>query len=183
MSHSLFFRPGLGLACCLAICSPLTALAQGSADADTREVTAYVLTEAGLAKFKQAQVNLAGLGDSIAGDCDDDDEGVHTLDSVVAEINSAPGAAAAIESAGMPVREYVVFTFSLLHTGMAAWAQDQQGQTPPATVSTGNVAFYRAHEAELQEAASLGPADPCDGSEDDYDGYEEGEYEEDGYEE
>jgi hypothetical protein len=174
MSHR--FGMGVALACCYALFTPHTVLAQDDPEADAREVNEYVLTEDGLAKFRQAAANLGQLGESLSGTCDDDSEADPSLDGMVAQIRKSPGASEAIESAGMPVREYVVFMFSMLQSGLAAWALDQPGGELPPEVSLANVEFYRAHEAELQEAASLMPSDNCDeGGEDSYD---EDDYEE-----
>jgi hypothetical protein len=160
MSHR--FWMGVALACCYALFTPGTGFAQHDSEADAREVNEYLLTEDGLAKFSQAAANLGQLGESLSGACDDDSEADPSLDGMVAQIRKSPGASEAIESAGMPVREYVVFIFSMLQSGLAAWALDQPGGELPPEVSPANVEFYRAHEAKLQEAASLGPSGDCD---------------------
>jgi hypothetical protein len=88
-------------------------------------------------------------------------------------------------SAGMPVREYVVFTWTMVGAAFAAWALDQPGGELPPDVSRANAEFARAHGAEFQEAASLVEPYDCDGgaSDDGDEGYEEGDYDENGYEE
>lgn len=182
MSHSFPFRSGFLIGCCLALYLPLGALAQDAADADAREVSAYVLTEAGLAKFRQAQQNLARLGDGLSPNCEDDGEEGQSLDGMVAGIRAVPGAANAIEAAGLPIREYAVFVFSLVQTGLASWALDQPGGALPPEVSMANVEFYRNHEAELLEATAMTSSDRC--GEEEYDDYEESEdesYDEAGY--
>jgi hypothetical protein len=145
----------------------LSATAQDFADADTREVAAYTLTEAALTKYKQATANLGAIAERIA--CqDDDDDGEQSIAALVARIDGMPAAKAAIQSAGMTSREYIVFTFSLLTNALAGWAADQPGgQLPPGT-SKANVDFLRAHEAELQ-ALDLSAGDDCE----DEDGEEE----------
>ena len=77
---------------------------------------------------------------------------------MVAKLNAVPGAQAAIQSAGMTTREYVVFMWSIMQSGMSAWAQDQSGKLPPG-VSQANVDFYKKHEADM---AAIGENDPCD---------------------
>ena len=126
-------------------------------DRDSREVSAYVLTESGLAKFAQASENLAG----VAGACeqsDDDSDDLKTIDHMVAKLNSTPGVQAAIQSAGMTSREYVVFMFSMMQNGMAAWALKQPGGKLPPGTSQANVDFYNKHEAAM---ATLGKDDTC----------------------
>ena len=125
---------------------------------DHREISSYVLTEAGLAKFSKATRNLSAIPGACEDD-DDDDANTRSIDAMVAEINAKPGAKEAIQSAGLTPREYVLFMFSMLQNGMAAWALDQPGGKLPPDVSRANVDFYKKHEAEL---AALGKNDPCD---------------------
>jgi hypothetical protein len=144
----------------IALTSSLS-IAQDFPDSDTREISAYALTESALAKFTQATKNLDALAQTTAAQCDDDDGGSATLDASVARINAVPGAQAAIQSAGMTTREYVVFTWSIFQTGMGAWALSQPGGTLPPGVSKANVDFYRAHEPALAKLSSGQSADPC----------------------
>jgi len=155
------FWMGIYLACSCALFAPGAALAASDPDADASEVNAYVLTESGLAKFTQAAQNLAEMGDVLAAACDDESDD-QSLDGMVARIRGAPGAAEAIESAGMPVREYVVFIFSMVQTGFAAWMVEQPGGELPPGTSMDNVEFYRAHQSELQAAADLMEAVDCE---------------------
>jgi hypothetical protein len=126
---------------------------------DHREISSYVLTETGLAKFSRATRNLAAIpGACEDEDEDDDDSTSQSIDQMVAEIGATPGAVAAIQSAGLTPREYVLFMFSMLQNGMAAWAQDQPGGKLPPGVSQANVDFYRKHEAAL---TALGENEGC----------------------
>jgi len=77
------------IACALGllVLAPATSHAQNKADADTREITAYKLTEAGLGKYTQATRNLKGLP---IDDCDEDSE-VKSLSEAVTKIDAAPG--------------------------------------------------------------------------------------------
>lgn len=125
---------------------------------DKREISNYVLTEAGLARFKQATDKLSAVPGACAKADDDEDSSSQSLDQVVAKLDAIPGAQAAILSAGMTTREYVVFMWSIMQTGMSAWAQDEGGKLPPG-VSQANVDFYRKHEADM---AAIGENDPCD---------------------
>ncbi len=142
---------------------PAVSVAQGSPDRDAREISSYALTDAALAKFTRATANLGDLSKTVFGNCDDD-EGAGSLDENVAHINAIPGAQAAIQSAGMTTREYIVFTWSLFQTGMAAWALEQPGGTLPPGVSKANVDFYRAHEQALNQLETERGSDPCSDS-------------------
>ncbi|HEU4515973.1 MAG TPA: hypothetical protein VFR77_01600 [Steroidobacteraceae bacterium] len=126
---------------------------------DHREISSYVLTEAGLAKFTKATQNLSAIPGACDDDDDDDDASTRSIDAMVAEIDETAGAKEAIQSAGLTPREYVLFMFSMLQNGMAAWALSQPGGKLPPDVSRANVDFYKKHEAEL---AALGKNDPCD---------------------
>ena len=150
-------------ALCLLVLAPAAIDAQNVADADKREVSAYTLTETGLGKYLQATRNLKGLKIE---DCDDDSE-ARSLSDAVAKIDSAPGAKAAVQSAGMTTREYVVFTFSLMQNGLAAWALEQPGGKLPPGVSQANVDFFRAHQADMQEMDDESEDSACgDGGDD-----------------
>lgn len=159
---------GLSLTLVVTLFGPGPALAQGTSDQDAAEINAYAFSVAGLEKYRQATTRLAQLGEALSQNCDGDQDDP-SLDAMVAEIRGVPGAAEAIESAGMPVREYVVFTWALVSVGFAAWAVDQAGGELPPGVSMANVEFFRAHQAEFQEAASLVQPNECDDSGDNYD--------------
>lgn len=141
------------------LASPLAA----AQDRDSQEISSYVLTDAGLAKYKQAAKNIAALPNRPPGSCDEDESSdSQSLDQVTAKFNAAPGVKAAIQSAGMTTREYVVFTFSIFQNGLAAWALTQPGGKLPAGTSKANVDFYQRHEAELQQLEVLKQDDDCD---------------------
>lgn len=149
----------VALAMSIALASPDPAVAQ---DRDGREVSAYVLTESGLAKFAQASQNLAGVPGACAAeedDGDDDSVDLKSIDQMVAKLDSVPGVQAAIQSAGMTSREYVVFMFSMMQTGMSAWALKQPGGKLPPGVSQDNVDFFNKHEAAM---AQLGKEKTCE---------------------
>jgi hypothetical protein len=144
----------------IALLAPAVSVAQGFPDRDAREISSYALTEAALAKYTRASTNLGDLSKQAAANCDDS-EGDGSLDESVARFNAVPGAQAAIQSAGMTTREYLVFTMSLFQSGMAAWALTQPGGTLPPEVSKANVDFYRAHEQALQKLGPQQGSDTC----------------------
>lgn len=131
-------------------------------DADTREVQAYALTDAGLAKYTRATESLVAL----PGAACDDGQQAQSIRAMAARLDSIPGARAAIQAAGMTTREYVVFSWSLLQTGLAAWAVSQPGGKLPAGVSQSNVDFYKKHEAQLKRLERLKADDECEDEED-----------------
>lgn len=127
-------------------------------DRDAQEVSRYALTEAGLAKFAQATRNIAAVPGACEREEDDDADDLKSIDQMVAKLNSVPGIQAAIQSAGMTSREYVVFMFSMMQSGMAAWAVSQPGGKLPPGVSQANVDFFKQHETAM---AQVGQGDPC----------------------
>ena len=137
-------------------------------DRDTQEAQRYVLTDAALAKYKAATNKLAALPGS-GGSCDDEDDDDESIAGGVAKLEAIPGAKAAIQSAGMSTREYVVFSWSIVHNGFAAWAVSQAGGQLPAGSSQANVDFYRKHAAEIESLPKAKETD-CDEEppEDDY---------------
>lgn len=139
------------------------ALSQAQADRDTQEINSYVLTDAGLACDTKATQTLGPLAKKACSDCGDDNP--QTLDQMVATFNSMPGAKAAIQSAGMTTREYVVFSWSILQTGIAAWGLSKPGGKLPPGVSMANVNFYRRNEAALQELGELIKLTDCEENE------------------
>ncbi len=97
-----------------------------SGDRDAQEISGYVLTEATLAKYTRALANLQPLMKTMAQRCDDD-ENARSLNATVARMNAVAGVKAAIQSAGLTTREYLLFGFSVFQNGMAAWALSQPG--------------------------------------------------------
>jgi hypothetical protein len=144
-------------ACALLLFTTTSAIAQ---DRDTLEVQRYVLTEANFAKFRLATKNLTPLAGSIPENCDDDN--AVSLDAMAQKLNAVPALKAAIQSAGMTPREYVVFSWSLFHNGLAAWAVSQPGGALPSGISRANVDFYKKHEAELQKIGAPLTGSGCD---------------------
>jgi hypothetical protein len=142
--------------------------AQAGTDADTKEVQAYVLTEAGLTKYTQAIQNLAALPEGAPGRCDDESDASSLADSV-ALLSSTPGAEAAIRSAGLTTREYVVFSWSLISTALAAWVSSEPGGQLPPGASQANVDFYKKHEAAVEQLNLSQGSDSCDEEKDDDD--------------
>jgi hypothetical protein len=143
----------------MVLIAPRPAQAQ---DAGAQEVSRYMLTEAGLAKYSQATKQLAALPAQERGACDEEDTEAQSLDDMAAKLDGVPGARAAIQSAGMTSREYVVFSLSLLQNGMAAWAVDQPGGKLPPGVSKANVDFVKKHDAELKQLKPLSSKGSCD---------------------
>lgn len=163
--HRFHALGSFGLGAALLALAAVPAFSQ--ADRDAQEISRYTLTEAGLAKYAAATQNLEKAGESSPTKCDDDSDSPSSLDKFVAKIDATPKAKAAIQSAGMSTREYVVFSMSLLQTGLAAWGVEQGAKLPP-NVSKANVDFYKAHKSALEKMGS-GKKAQCQDSADDRD--------------
>jgi len=147
----------------LALLAPVVAGAQNLADRDAKEVADYMLTDAALAKYRQAVHKLQQLKEELQQDCEHD-EGQQSLNDAAARMDGHPGAKAAFKAAGMTSREYLVFSLSVFQNGMAAWALDQPGGTLPPGTKPANVKFYQAHKAELEQLGKLTTQADCDNS-------------------
>lgn len=145
----------------------LPAPSQAQVDRDTQEINGYVLTDAGLARYTKAAQALGALRKQMSGDCDDDsdDDNPKSIDQMVAKFNSNPGAKAALQSAGMTTREYIVFSMSIFQTGLASWGLSQPGGKLPPGVAMANVNFYRKNEAAMARLGEASESNDCNGDE------------------
>lgn len=156
----------LAIAAALSLVVAPAASAQGVGDRDAKEISSYRLTDAAFARYAKAQRNLTAAGNQASGDCDSDESSAAgSIDQVVARLNAKAGARTALQAAGMPPREYVVFSFSVFQAGIAAWTLDQPGGKLAAGVSMDNVNFYRKHEAALQKLGQETKSRDCDDGE------------------
>src|SRR5262245_19457938 len=139
------------LAAATATLATLPAAAQ---DADSQEITRYTLTDAGLAKYTKASQNLAALPGACAEDDDSDSES-NSISELAGKLDAKPAAKAAVQSAGMTSREYIVFSMSLLQNGLAAWGMSQPGAKLPPGVNKANVDFVNSHGPQLEKLKGL----------------------------
>jgi hypothetical protein len=145
---------------------------KASEDRDLKEVSSYKLTMDAVRKFAQASRTMKQLekqrsnaeqdAADDANDADDADDAdadsadaddSKSLADTEAKLASMPEARKAIEGAGLSVHEYVVMTFALLQSGVAAYAIEQ-GADPAkiardAGIHPANVTFYKEHKAEI----------------------------------
>jgi hypothetical protein len=135
--------------------------ADSQGERDAQEVSHYVLTEAGLAKYAQAVHNLGAQVKSLPGACADS-EAAKSLNDIAARMDAVPQIKAAMSSAGLSSREYLVFSFSLLQNGMAAWVLAQPGGKLPPGTSMANVKFYQAHDAALKKLGEEAKGGECE---------------------
>ena len=104
MSLRIQLATVVAVAATIAVATPGVAAAN---DNDTREVAAFVLTDAGLARFTLATQKLSAIPGACAKQ-DDDGSNSQSIDQTVAKLNAVPGAQSAIQSAGMTDRKSVV---------------------------------------------------------------------------
>lgn len=140
--------------------------AQAQVDRDTQEINSYVLTDAGLARYKKATEALHAQAAKTPHDCDEDDgSDAKSIDQMAAKFNATPGYKATLQSAGMTTREYVVFTMSVFQAGMASWALSQPGGKLPPGMSMANINFYRQHETAMAGLNQDSESDDCNAEE------------------
>jgi len=157
MTGQHVLKSTLALLVLVAAAAP-AARAHNLTDADARELRGYTLTESTFDRYAQATRNLNGVQIQA---CDDDSE-VATIDEAAARLDAVPAARSAVHAAGMTSREYVVFAFSVLQSGLAVNALGRlDGQLPP-DVPLENVDFYLEHAGEMQQLTdeAQGPACP-----------------------
>ena len=119
-------------------------------EADTRELRTYTLTEAALGKYVEATRKLT----VIPFDCDADAPDVSSITDAASRIDAVPGARAAVQSAGLTSREYVLFAFSLIENAFASYALEQPGGKLPPGVSMKNIDFLHQHAGVIEQLAN-----------------------------
>jgi hypothetical protein len=119
-------------------------------EADTREVRSYALTETALGRYVEATRKLS----AIPLDCSAEEPGISNLTEAAARIDAMPGGKAALQSAGLTSREYVVFAFSLIENAYASYALEQPGGKLPPGVSITNVEFLRRNSGVIEQLAN-----------------------------
>jgi hypothetical protein len=145
------------VACLVAAAAAIGTAPAAAQDADSQEVMRYTLTDAGLAKYTKASQNLAALPGGPRGCAtdDDSDSDSNSIAELAGKLDSTPGAKAAVQSAGMTSREYIVFSMSLLQSGIAAWGLSQPGRKLPPGVNKANVDFVNSHGPQLDQLKGL----------------------------
>jgi hypothetical protein len=131
-------------------------------EADTREVRSYALTETALDRYVEATRKLS----AIPLDCSNEEPGISNLTEAAARIDAMPGGKAALRSAGLTSREYVVFAFSLIENAYASYALEQPGGKLPPGVSMTNVEFLRRNSGVIEQLANETEVDDCAGNDD-----------------
>jgi hypothetical protein len=128
---------------------PLTAFPESETSASMREVKAYRLTESGLERYLQATRNLG----NVKMNCEKPASMKFVIDAAVADLEAIPGAKAAIQSAGMSTREYVLFGWAVPHNiAAAAQAREAGGATPQGAIPE-NIDFMNRHQEEIVRVA------------------------------
>ena len=151
MPHAPSFTTSLVLAAGLALAAAAPAGAAG--DGGAKEVSAYKLTDAGLARYANATRRLDDAVRRSPALCaeraNDDGEDTKTLDQLVAKIDANPQMRQAIQGADVSTREYAVFSLAVLQAAMASWALQQPGGKLAPGTSMDKVNFYRRNQAAL----------------------------------
>jgi len=154
----------------LIVCALAPASAAGQrtpADADARAISAYRLTEATMTKFiaaSRAMTAASRAHRDTATEGEDESESGASIAEIAAFYDGQPAARRALVGAGLTSREYVMFMFTLMQAGMAAWLVEQHGwdKLPP-EIARENVVFYQRHKVQLDSLTAelkQGEVDP-----------------------
>lgn len=129
---------------------------------DEAALASYTLTMERVEAWSRASQNLQRLAEedpALAERWDAENADAESFDEMIAQIEAEPRARAAVEEAGISVRDYVLTTMALLQAMFAQAAMDMTQDAPvPEGVNPANVQFVRDHQAEIQalfEAAGL----------------------------
>lgn len=131
--------------------SPAEAVAQE--ETWLAEVGAYRLSDEGLERFRQAIQNLVT---AIEADPSIHHRGAATdgFEETIAFLEQEPAVGRALAAAGMPAREYVLFSMAFIQAGVVMHMADAMGEGSveelPETVSRENVAYFRANRERLE---------------------------------
>ena len=136
---------------------------QAQANEDLNDVSKYKLSMDKIDKYIQAQKNMAAKMKAMSPaereafkNGDNDLNGANaSIDQMVAKIEKVPPMVDAIKDAGLSPREWVMVTFSMMQTGMAAAVlkmrpnDNQDSLMREMKVNPDNVKFFNEHEAEI----------------------------------
>ena len=137
-----------------------TAAHKAQASKDEAELQAYTLTMDNVTHMFQATaaINQLGKTDPTFKDAlkrSGDDEGQQTIEQMSAKLSSFPKIVGILSSYNLTPRKYSLTLMSLFITGFAVAAIDmgakEQDEITQAHVNPANIAFARAHKAELEE--------------------------------
>ena len=144
--------PAASTASPAATVAPAAAATVSQAPADAGSIDTFDLTMDNVDKMLRAQVALGAATkadpslDPAMNISEENDA------QFVARLESTPALKAAIESAGMSVRDYAYTSQSLVATMMAVGAvQAGQLKDIPEGVNPRNVEFMKAHQAEIEQ--------------------------------
>jgi hypothetical protein len=122
-----------------------TAGAAGLDAADQATLAKHVLTEDELSRLAAVMEDAKARGSAPSVNI----VGISSLDELVARTDKEPGVHALLGAHGFTTREYVVAALSTARAAMMARTGSGTG--------TPNVAFYRAHQAQIDRMMNLGP--------------------------
>ncbi|HWM70813.1 MAG TPA: hypothetical protein VNO35_29855 [Steroidobacteraceae bacterium] len=132
----------LGIALTILALGCVTAAA-GFDAADQTTLAKHVLTEDELNRLMAVMEDAKGHGHAPSVNM----AGAGSLDALAAKVDTEPGIHALLAAHGFTAQDYVVAALTTARTAMMA----QMGAGNP------NVAFYRAHQAQIDRMMDLGP--------------------------
>lgn len=121
--------------------------------ADNREIQRFTLTESFLHRYAAAAADARSQTSDDSDASPDPEKTMTSLDSMIAEINKSPAKVALLQRHGLTAREAAVGGLVLLRVRVADALSDDPNMAKFVNASTiprrANMAFYRAHKAEI----------------------------------
>lgn len=146
------------------VCFGAHAAAPAADDPDLQRVANFRMDDQVMAKYIKAQEALMQAARSHPElENQEDPSDAKTLDETIARLDKQPVLRAALASAGMSTRDYVLCSFALMQSSIYAWGVQMQGQKMwakiPPGIPTANTKWVIAHKAELEKLKSASGGD------------------------
>lgn len=164
ISHTRLRGLLMAVAIGLLVCFGAHAAAPAADDPDLQRVANFRMDDQVMAKYIKAQEALMQAARSHPElENQEDPSDAKTLDETIARLDKQPVLRAALASAGMSTRDYVLCSFALMQSSIYAWGVQMQGQKMwakiPPGIPTANTKWVIAHKAELEKLKSASGGD------------------------
>ena len=128
-------------------------LSAQKANSEEAIMLGYSLTMPKVDAWVKAATEMAGAAKNMKQKPAQEDSGNgNAIDGIAAQLNDEPEIRRAIRKSGLTTREYTIISMVLLTTIAAdEIMKDNPGAERPTNVSAANLAFVRAHKAEVTE--------------------------------
>jgi hypothetical protein len=125
----------------------------GWSAADAAALKGYTLTMDKLQRANKVMIDYDRL-EADRPDLDDEGEGTQSISGMVKRIEAVPEARTILGRHGLTARDYVMILFTSTQVAAAAYMEENGQAATGLPVSAAQVAFYKAHKAELDELSA-----------------------------